>query len=158
MNAQGLRVVLVAAALIALLHGLMLKALEDPRASLTARYHDRPGRAHDGRPHESLGRMFIRSREDDLREMFEFASQSSKPNDAPFAQYMPETTTECSGPLELDDGYMMDPDRCASGPEVAGYMGAAIVNRFKNENVINGGIQDGIAAYDDTIGFGGSVL
>lgn len=156
MHAQGLRVVLVAAALIALLHGLLLKALTP---DLRGAYVDRPGRPHDGRPHESLGRMFVRSREDDLREMFEFASQAAKPNRTmTFLQDLPLQREDCSAPLEYDPSYAMDPAACSSGAEASGYMPVAIVNRFKNENVMNGGLEEGVGAYDDTIGFGGSVL
>ncbi len=153
MHARGLRVVLVAAALVALLHGLLLKALEPDLRT----YRDRPGRAHDGRRHETLGQQFLRSREDDLREMFEFASQAARPPQA-YAQDLPAQRSDCTAPLELDMDYSMEPAACVSGPEASGYAPTAIIQRYKNERVMNGGLGDGIAAYDDSIGFGGSVL
>jgi len=172
MHAQGLRVVLVAAALIALLHGLLLKALEPDQLNSWRDRQDRqdrqdqlgrgdsgyPGRAHDGRPHETLGQLFVRSREDDLREMFEFASQASRPLTPFKTQDAPVRRENCSAPLELDSAYVKDPASCTSGPEAAGYLPAAIVNHYKNEGVTTGGTEDGVAAYDGGIGFGGSVF
>lgn len=152
-DAQGLRVILVAAALIALLHGLLLKQLQP---DLRGPYVDRPGRPHDGQAHPGLGEMFRRSRENDLREMFEFASQQSMPA---FRQdRAPVDWNRCDDITDYGLGAPKDPALCTTGAEGASYVGAAILNNYVDENPMNGGLIDGVGAYDETTGFGGSML
>lgn len=152
-DAQGLRVILVAAAAIALLHGLMLKQLHP---DLRGSYVDRPGRPHDGKPHPGLGEMFRKSRENDLREMFEFASQQSMPA---FRQdRAPVDWNRCDDMDDYGIGASRQPAACMTGAEGASYVGAAILNNYVDENPMNGGLIDGVGAYDETTGFGGSMI
>lgn len=154
-DAQGLRVILVAAALIALLHGLLLKQLQPDLRGLRGPY-DRPGRPHDGKAHPGLGEMFRRSRENDLREMFEFASQQSMPA---FRQdRAPADWNRCDDIVDYGLSAAKDPVMCTSGSEGASYVGAAILNNYADENPMNGGLVDGVGAYDESVGFGGSML
>ena len=157
-DAQGLRVVLVAAALIALVHGLILKHLDSDTYGIV---HDRPGRPHDGRPHPSLEAQFRESaytdKDRDLREMFEFASQSAMPA---FRQdRAPSDWSRCQSPQELE---VMPPQMaqvaCDGSSGGAGYVNAAVINRYANENPMNGGMVGGVGAYEEGGGFGGSLL
>jgi hypothetical protein len=151
-NAQGIRVVLVAAALIALLHGVILKALRDDPP--IRKYVDRPGRPHDGRAHPDLGAQFLQSRDNDLREMFEFASQQSFRQDR-----APTDWAMCASPPALDAvPEAMQMVACDGSSDGAAYVGAAVLNRYSNENPMNGGLVGGVGAYDDSVGFGGSML
>ena len=157
-EAHGLRIVLVAAALIALLHGLLLKKLAGDAPWALRKDPRRPGRPHDGRPHPGLGAQFIKSREDDLREMFEFASQAAaEPNFR--LDRMPVDWNRCDAPASAE---ISAPDMiktpCRSGAEAAAYFGGAVVNQYADESPMNGGLLDGIGGYDSAMGFGGSLL
>ena len=176
MQARGLQVVLVAAALVALLHGLILKKLY-PDYNV---FQDRPGRAHDGRPHDPLGAQYAwsrdnsgpyregfvplelqyrRSRDNDLQEMFEFAASAPPPPVTRFDS-PPSDWKRCAGPLELiaPSGELKEMETCHTGAEGASYSPVAIVNQYKDEGAMTGGLMNGISPYDDLPGFGGSMI
>lgn len=137
-NAAGLRGILVAAALVALAHGLLMKKI----------YPVHAGRPHDGLPHPTLFEQQQRSKEDEIKEMFEFAT-------AP-------TNASCANMVDDFDFYggAKTPLDCAtSSPTVprASYMSSAVINSYPEENMMNGGTQDGIGAFEP-LGFGGSEL
>jgi len=169
MQARGLQVVLVAAALVALLHGLILKKLY-PDYDV---FHDRPGRAHDGRPHDSLAKQYARSaegflplevqyrrsRDNDLQEMFAFAASASPPPVTRFDS-PPSDGKRCGTPLEaiVPDGKLKELETCSMGAEGASYSPVAIVNQYKDEGAMTGGLMNGISPYDELPGFGGSMI
>lgn len=138
-NAAGLRGILVAAALIALAHGLLMKKI----------YPVHAGRPHDGLPHPSFFEQQQRSKADEIKEMFEFAKT-------------PTNVAGCSSMVDDFDFYSgaKTPTECATAsPTVprASYMSSAVINSYPEENLMNGGTQDGIGAFEP-LGFGGSEL
>jgi len=142
-NGSGLRGILVAGALVVLAHGLILRAQHPVRTGPG-------GRPHDGRSHPSLfAQAVARSRDDEIREMFEFAQA-------------PTDYRRCVSPPEDDPvgTNVKHPTDCAMSSETApraSYIGSAIINSYPDESVMNGGVQGGIGAFE-SLGFGGSTL
>lgn len=142
-NASGLRGILLAGALVALAHGVLLRTL-DPS------HPGRGGRPHDGRPHPTLFEQVQRprSKEDNIREMFEFAQA-------------PTDVRRCLDHLDTSfDSMLKAPLECAtSDPSMprASYIDSAIINSYPDEVVMNGGTMGGVSAYEH-VGFGGSEL
>ena len=142
-NASGLRGILIAGALVALAHGLLMKRI----------YHEfttpaRAGRPHDGLAHPSLFQQTVqqqRSKEDEIREMFEFAKA-------------PTDMRRCSNLVDEMDLGMRMPEGCATSQATmprASYVNSAFINNYAHEKVMNGGVEDGIGAFE-SLGFGGS--
>ena len=139
-TATGFRHVLVAAALLALVHGLVLRTLY-PGVVL-----QRCGRPHDGLPHVPLYEQQFRCKEDEIREMFEFAKE-------------PSDWRRCAEPTgKINAAPRLDPKRCPSGGPEASYIPAAILTRYDGDSVMNGALMDGSIAAYEYAGFGGATL
>lgn len=143
--ATGLRHVLVAAALLALVHGLVLRTLY-PHAP----HYIRAGRPHDGHPHvpmySPMYEQQFRSKEDEIREMFEFAKE-------------PSDWRRCHDQVEtLNTPPALVPKPCPSGGPEASYIPAAMLNSYQDDAVMNGGMMDGSISAFEHAGFGGATL
>lgn len=143
--ATGLRHVLVAAALLALIHGLVLRTLYPENHS-----YRNAARPHDGHPHVPMySPMYEQqfwSKEDEIREMFEFAKE-------------PSDWRRCADPIEkLNTAPQLHPKPCPSGGPEASYIPAAILTSYDDDSVMNGGLMDGSIAAFEHAGFGGASL
>ena len=146
MIASGLRHLLVAIAALVLVHGLILR-------SLYPEYPQSGGRAHDGRPfvpfyspmyEQQYTGLPPRSKEDDIREMFEFAKQ-------------PSDWRRCSAPLEsLNTAPDLKRAPCPTGAPDSSYVSAALINTYQGESIMNGGLMEGNIGAFEPSGFGGA--
>ena len=145
--ATGLRHILVSAALLALIHGLVLRTLYPD----SVRHRQLTGaRPYDGHPHvpmySPLYDQQFRSKEDEIREMFEFANE-------------PTDCKRCAHSLEkIHTAPLLTPKRCPSdGPE-ASYIPAAFLSSYENDSIMSGGLMDGSISAFEHSGFGGASL
>jgi hypothetical protein len=88
----------------------------------------------------------FRSKEDEIREMFEFAKE-------------PTDWRRCADHLETRcDAPGLTPKPCPADGPPASYIPAAILTSYDDDAVMNGGLMDGGVSAFEHAGFGGAVL